>query len=86
MAVISCGLSVSLFFACPRFSYACLGLESAAARGLMLPIYFCTSMLLDDLGSEQTIMCFLCLPLEWWGVGVAGRGSMCVLFDFFFFI
>lgn len=30
-------------------------------------------------------MCFLCLPLEWWGVGVAGRGLMCFVWLFFLF-
>lgn len=49
--VTFCGLSVSPFLAHPCFSCACLGLE-ASAWGLMLSIYFCTWMLLDDLGSE----------------------------------
>lgn len=49
--VIACGLSVSSFLVHPCFSCACLGLE-AHAWGLMLSVYFCTWMLLDDLGSK----------------------------------
>lgn len=85
--MISRGLSVSLFFACLCFSYACLGVESAAAWGLMALNFF---LHINVVGWPGFWINHNVFSLSAFGMVGGGGGRervhVCFVWLFFFFI